>query len=274
MTRELRRDSFDRGPSGDCYRRRRRDPAAELPSVDPHLRLIDVTVAGSTCLGVVFRPSVCRGWCRGHRDMTSRRNGGERGATTGDFRNETTHGMTTSTHTVAARGRPRAAPGEACVRLLAHLLLFLLCGSLPAAAQGPPLPRQPYLGADLAPPSPERAGALVRSVTAGTVAEEMGLREGDRILRMNGALMDDPSTFAREHQRLKGGDTLLLTILRDGETLEREAVVPPLPRESLPDVETEYGSALSPRGYWVQTRSSRSRKTPAARSPGSSSSAG
>jgi len=61
--------------------------------------------------------------------------------------------------------------------------------------------------------------ALIDHVMAGTPAKDGGLKEGDIILRANGALTDR-ATFIKAVEAIPEGETLTLDIQRDSQTLE------------------------------------------------------
>jgi S1-C subfamily serine protease len=68
------------------------------------------------------------------------------------------------------------------------------------------LRRQAFLGVALGSPSADRAGAEVRRVVDAGAAAKAGLRQGDRILRVNGTLLDSPVALQRALVSLRGGD--------------------------------------------------------------------
>ncbi len=142
---------------------------------------------------------------------------------------------------------------------MAHFLrtagftLVLSVASTLASEQGDPLRRQAYLGVSLRPPAIEKAGAEVRQVTEGAAAARAGLQVGDRILKINGRVLDSPVTFEQVYQPLRGGDTVRFEVLRDGKVFEQEITLPPLPKEEFPGIITEYGSVLTERGHRVRT---------------------
>ncbi len=115
------------------------------------------------------------------------------------------------------------------------------------------LRRQVFLGVALRPPNTERSGAEVRRVTDAGVAAKTGLRQGDRILRVNGALLDSPVAFQRALISLRAGDAARFEIVRDNQLLNFTSTLQPLPREQLKGVETVYDSALTDLGFRVRT---------------------
>ena len=115
------------------------------------------------------------------------------------------------------------------------------------------LRRQAFLGVALSSPNADRAGAEVRRVVNADAATKAGLRQGDRILRINGTLLDSPVALQRALVSLRGGDTPRFEVVRGGQLLNYTATVQPLPREQLKGVETVYDSALTDLGFRVRT---------------------
>lgn len=115
------------------------------------------------------------------------------------------------------------------------------------------LPRQGDLGIALREPTTGKADAIVRSVKAGSNAEKAGLKKDDVVLRINGILLSDLSAFNRALLTVDGNAKAKLQIVREGKLQELIIDVPPLKKESLPDVITEYSSVVSSYGYRVRT---------------------
>jgi pimeloyl-ACP methyl ester carboxylesterase len=128
-----------------------------------------------------------------------------------------------------------------------------LAGAQGSQNQPDALRRQPYLGAFLAPPSRTVAGAEVVRVVDGSVAQKVGLKVGDRVLRMNGKLLDNVTNFYRIYMAMRGGDKLELEVLRDGQTFTRSLTLPERPKEKLEGLDTHYGSVVTERGHRVRT---------------------
>lgn len=122
-----------------------------------------------------------------------------------------------------------------------------------AEAQQDPLRRQAHLGAGLKAPTREKVGAEVTSVAPGGSAEKAGLQTGDRILRINGRLLDGPVTFETVKGSLRGGDTADFEILRNGTVMTKKVALAPLPLEQLPGLDVTYGSVLTDRGHRLRT---------------------
>jgi predicted metalloprotease with PDZ domain len=96
---------------------------------------------------------------------------------------------------------------------------------LPLAAAGIRLEREarPLLGISLEPDNKESVTqhnqpARVQAVFPGFAGEKMGVRVGDRLLRMNGIPINSVH-FALLHDNLTPGGSVKLDVLRDGQTL-------------------------------------------------------
>lgn len=145
-------------------------------------------------------------------------------------------------------------------RLLLIVALCCLCG-LGVSAQTRnnrvqpvgELRRQVFLGVALGSPNPARAGAEVRQVVNANVATQTGLLKGDRILRVNGTLLDSAVAMQRVLNALRAGDAARFEIVRDGQLLNFTSTLQGLPREQLQGVETIYDSALTDFGSRVRT---------------------
>lgn len=63
----------------------------------------------------------------------------------------------------------------------------------------------------------QRSGLLVKGVSAGSGAEKAGLKEGDLIVKVDGEAVRSSSVFNEVRDKKSPGDSLTLTIVRDGE---------------------------------------------------------
>jgi putative serine protease PepD len=63
------------------------------------------------------------------------------------------------------------------------------------------------------------AGAEVVTVEPGTAAHRAGLRQGDVIVALDGIVQPDDDAVLRLFRTAKPGDSLLLTLQRDGDHL-------------------------------------------------------
>jgi membrane-associated protease RseP (regulator of RpoE activity) len=124
------------------------------------------------------------------------------------------------------------------------------------------LRRQVFLGVALGSPNANLAGAAVRQVVNAGVAAQTGLRQNDRILRINGTLLDTAAALQRVLISLRVGDTARFEIVRDGQLLNFSSTLPELPREQLQGVEIIHGSALTDLGFRVRTIITRPRNAP------------
>ncbi|MBF9033083.1 PDZ domain-containing protein [Rhodobacterales bacterium HKCCE2091] len=91
-----------------------------------------------------------------------------------------------------------------------------------------------FLGVQIQPVSEEvaaalgreaNAGAMVTQVSAGTPAEDAGLRRGDIVLAVDGTEVGSPRDLTRLIAADDPGETVTLTILRAGEQIEVEATL-------------------------------------------------
>ena len=141
------------------------------------------------------------------------------------------------------------------------LLIFALCCHCALAVVGAQtryqpvgeLRRQVFLGVALGSPNANRAGAEVRRVVDAGVAAQTGLRQNDRILRVNGTLLDSAAALQRVFISLRAGDMARFEIVRDGQLLAFTSTLQALPREQLQGVEIVYDAALTDLGYRVRT---------------------
>ncbi|HZI19956.1 MAG TPA: alpha/beta hydrolase [Pyrinomonadaceae bacterium] len=131
-----------------------------------------------------------------------------------------------------------------------------------AARHAGGLRRQAFLGVEMRAPSAARAGAEVRRISNPAVAEKIGLRLGDRILRVNGVLLDGPVTYRRIVPSLRAGDAASFEVLREGRLQEFRATLAPLPQERLEGVETTYDSVLTDLGHRLRVIVTRPRNAP------------
>jgi S1-C subfamily serine protease len=81
---------------------------------------------------------------------------------------------------------------------------------------------RPYLGVTLEDADP---GARITQVFDNTAAATAGLQVGDIITKVNDTAVSDAPGTVEAIQALKAGDTVVLTVLRDGEEMEFEAVL-------------------------------------------------
>ncbi len=152
--------------------------------------------------------------------------------------------------------KPRSKKSEFWSRRVRQAsLLFIVCALLlpQVHAQDGGLRRQAYLGAALSLPSVGEPGAEVTAMTERTAAASAGLRVGDRIMRINGQLLDNLVAFERAWHALRGGDKIRIEVLRGGETFEREITLSALPKEEFQGIITLYDSVLTPMGYRVRS---------------------
>lgn len=123
------------------------------------------------------------------------------------------------------------------------------------------LRRQVFLGVSLSSPNASQAGAEVKRVVDAGVAAHTGLRQNDRILRINGVLLDSPAAVQRILISLREGDTARFEIVRDGQPLDFTSTLQGLPREQLQGVEIVYDAASTDLGFRVRTIVTRPRNS-------------
>ncbi len=85
---------------------------------------------------------------------------------------------------------------------------------------------------------PVQNGALIRAnamagpaITPGSAAERAGLREGDIIVAVNGTRLDYNTSLRQLLLRHAPGDTVTITVLRDGQELEMTVTLGERPRQ-------------------------------------------
>jgi pimeloyl-ACP methyl ester carboxylesterase len=99
-----------------------------------------------------------------------------------------------------------------------------------------PLPRRAFVGLEL------DADGHVRSVDVGGPAERAGIGRGDAFFAIDGIpIVGDPSELRAALKVRRAGETMVLSVARAGERLERTVTLAPLPIESFDDATTELG---------------------------------
>ena len=102
-----------------------------------------------------------------------------------------------------------------------------------------------YMGAVIAEPSEENAAKARRSDLKGVWIEAVdpngpaargGLKSGDIVLSVNGALVNKPADFARNVAETFAGNKVKLELWRNGRTITREFVIGKRPDRILPDI--------------------------------------
>ena len=102
---------------------------------------------------------------------------------------------------------------------------------------------QPYLGVGVRTVSTEGqqygvpAGAYVASVEEGGPAAQAGVQVGDVITALNGEAVETQQELTSLKNRYQPGDTVTLTLYRDGEELEVSVVLGTTPEETQPAVQ-------------------------------------
>ena len=143
-------------------------------------------------------------------------------------------------------------------------LLLALCCLIPAAVLAQSrndrdhpageLRRQAFLGVTVSSPDSNRSGVLVKRVVDAGVATQIGLRQNDRIIRINGTPLDSPASLQRVLITLRAGDTARFELVRDGrQAVNFTSAIPGLPREQLQGVDAIYDAASTDLGFRVRT---------------------
>lgn len=138
------------------------------------------------------------------------------------------------------------APRAGLAALTAWLTLVLW----PAVALGAPAPAnpslppgiRPILGVQTSNAPAGSEGLEVDAVMPNTPAARMGVREGDRLLTLNGVPMHDVGDIRAVLQGLRRGDRLKARLTRGGQALERETTLDDVP--VLPSYEVEEGVGI------------------------------
>lgn len=68
-------------------------------------------------------------------------------------------------------------------------------------------------------------GVLIKKVTPGSGAQQGGLLEGDIIVKVEGKIVRNMAELNQQKDQFKSGDTITLTIYRDGKTIEKKVVL-------------------------------------------------
>ncbi|MCD7752588.1 MAG: trypsin-like peptidase domain-containing protein [Lachnospiraceae bacterium] len=82
-------------------------------------------------------------------------------------------------------------------------------------------------------------GAVVQSVTEGSPADEAGLQDGDVITMVDNTEISGSSDLVTAISKTSGGDEIVLTINRNGETMSITVTVGVQTESALPEAETE-----------------------------------
>ncbi len=87
-------------------------------------------------------------------------------------------------------------------------------------------------------------GAVVQSVTEGSPAKDAGLQAGDVITKVNDTEITCSSDLVTAISRTMGGEEIILTINRSGETMEITVTVGVQTESALPEDETQDGNGV------------------------------
>ena len=132
-------------------------------------------------------------------------------------------------------------------------LLCLVCAVSLSSAEMDPLRRAASLGAAFRAPSFSVPGAEVRSVEPGSAVAGAGLMAGDRVLKINGILLNNPAIYQDVLLSLRGGETVSLEVERGGKLRTVNFIPAFLPPERIEGVEVLYDSVLTNRGHRLRS---------------------
>lgn len=122
--------------------------------------------------------------------------------------------------------------------------LALLLSSLAFAEveRGAPLPRKGFLGVQTAPDS---NGVKVARIVPGGSAEQLGLKDGDVIVNVNGQAVDAPAKLVALARSIMSGSDLKVTYLRDGKQHEANGKMAERPKVVEDGLDVLYDQVLS-----------------------------
>jgi len=86
-------------------------------------------------------------------------------------------------------------------------------------------------------------GVLVNSVDPGSPADQAGVKSGDVVVALNGKKTDDPNSFRNEVASTGAGNTVTLTLVRDGRQMDLKATLAETPANGQPQ---KRGSTRTP----------------------------
>jgi len=95
-------------------------------------------------------------------------------------------------------------------------------------------------------------GVIVNSVQAGSSAEKAGLKQGDIITKLNGALVNDSNAFRNHVASTQPGTSITLTVLRDGQEQELTATLGERPGTGSAKSDAQDGAKGSKLGVSVE----------------------
>jgi uncharacterized protein len=136
--------------------------------------------------------------------------------------------------------------------LTGTVFTFLLLSSASAAADER-LQRRPYLGLAVETLPAERRnslnlppdqGVLVARVFPRSSASEIGMVQGDIVLKLNDVPIATPEQLIRVVKSCKTGESLRLAALRQSARIEKTCLLKPFPCEESPDFDTIYGELV------------------------------
>jgi dienelactone hydrolase len=131
-------------------------------------------------------------------------------------------------------------------------ILGLLMVKPPVLAQteSDPLPRRAYFGVGL---EKAEGGARVFSVATGSTAAAVGVAVGDIIEAIDDQRTSSPQAAVAAIGRHKGGESIRIGILRNGDHRVIDATLKPYPREEMANATVHYSSVVVSPGVRLRT---------------------
>lgn len=128
--------------------------------------------------------------------------------------------------------------------VLCALTLAGFAAAQSSVERGEPLPRKGVLGAALS-ATQGQTGLTVGNVTPGFTAEKIGLQSGDIILSLGGQAVTSPAAVAPFIRTLAAGDTLRITISRNGAQRELSGPLVARPMQKPDGFRVHYDQVVS-----------------------------
>ncbi len=166
----------------------------------------------------------------------------------------------------------RTANGKRWIQCFVTVLMVQALAA--QATRGDDLKRRGLMGIQLAPVSdevkdrlklPDAKGVLITGVMPDTAAQEAGLMANDVVVRIGDASIDNLQDLMQSLRKFGAGDTLKVTVIREGNPVSAELTLRPRPREQSTEYETIYDSAgeVGKRVRTILTKPKKEGKQPA-----------
>ncbi len=134
--------------------------------------------------------------------------------------------------------------------LLSLVLLLLFSLSAFGQSQTDPLPRRGYFGVAL---EKVAAGVRITSVTPGSTAADSKIAVGDILTSIDDKAADTTDAALAAMGRHKGGDSVKIGLVRDGERRDLQTTLKNYPVEQMANATMSYGSVVSLPGVRLRT---------------------